>query len=206
MESLYNHRMSHVAEVGQLVPRVRQPNGNGEASEIKASQGGTSRGQGDYDDIAPSRDFPQDVEKALASPSRASDVADVSMRSLSVQASQGRQSPSAIANKSGMSLDERHPVRAEMPGPLHGGDVNTHLHRNKVVRKVNSGFEILPAGTFGNVEDCDRTNGSNNRAGIFAGPKDGRKKLGKLQKQRKQQKQPGSSSSKGRTSPSIESA
>ncbi|TAQ87928.1 hypothetical protein B7494_g3763 [Chlorociboria aeruginascens] len=48
--------------------------------------------------------------------------------------------------------------RAQSPSPKHTRFVPGELHMNKVARKVNSGFEVLPAGTFDKPRDVqDRT-------------------------------------------------
>lgn len=150
LDALQTHRMSHVAETGQLTPRVRKPGNSGEWASVADNQISSINGVNYFvPQKTPSPPLPATQEE----PSRAT-----------YDINPGQDSYAANQAKQGVPLMESYaPAAAFYPdtyeprGPHHQYsydevpyEVNTDQNQrdNKVVRKVNSGFEILKPGTF----------------------------------------------------------
>ncbi|KAH7414076.1 hypothetical protein DE146DRAFT_16426 [Phaeosphaeria sp. MPI-PUGE-AT-0046c] len=146
LASLQNHRMSHVAETGQLTPRVRKPGHSGEWASVADNQISSANGVNYF--------MPQ---KTPSPPLPA--VTDRPQEFVALDAS------AADETKQGVPLTESYaPKAAYYPdtyqprGPHHQYsydevpyEVNTQQNQrstDQVLRKVNSGFEILRPGTF----------------------------------------------------------
>jgi len=152
LDLLQSHRMSHVAETGQLTPRVRRPGHSGEWASVAESQVATSNGVSYF------------VPQKTPSPSLPA-IADPQEEAAAAQASTSTQNEHTPDEaKQGVPLMESYaPKAAYYPdtyqprGPSHQFsydqvpyEVQTEQNQrdSQVVRKVNSGFEILKPGTF----------------------------------------------------------
>lgn len=151
LASLQNHRMSHVAETGQLTPRVRKPGNSGEWASVADNQISSVNGVNYFmpqktpsPPLPAATDRPQERE---VFPRRTQDTYAAS------EAKQGVPLRESYAPKAAYYPDTYQPR-----GPHHQYsydevpyEVNTHQNQrsnDQVVRKVNSGFEILRPGTF----------------------------------------------------------
>lgn len=152
LDLLQTHRMSHVAETGQLTPRVRKPGHSGEWASVADHQIQSANGVNYF--------MPQ---KTPSPPMPA--IVDQPVESAPVPAS----NPTMDVNtsneiKQGVPLMESYAPKAayypdtyEPRGPQHQYsydevpyEVNTEQNQrdSQVLRKVNPGFEILRPGTF----------------------------------------------------------
>jgi hypothetical protein len=153
LDLLQSHRMSHVAETGQLTPRVRKPGNSGEWASVAENQVGSANGVNYF--------MPQ------KSPSPPLAVAVDQPQQQATHASHHTQEDHAENEaKQGVPLMESYaPKAAYYPdtyqprGPQHqysydevpyevNTDQNQRESQNQVLRKVNSGFEIMRPGTF----------------------------------------------------------
>jgi hypothetical protein len=152
LDLLQSHRMSHVAETGQLTPRVRKPGNSGEWASVADNHISSINGVNYF------------VPQKTPSPPLPA-IIDPQLEPATTYASNHTQDGHASNEaKQGVPLMESYAPRAafypdtyEPRGPHHQYsydevpyEVNTEQnHRdNQVVRKVNSGFEILKPGTF----------------------------------------------------------
>ena len=149
LDLLQSHRMSHVAETGQLTPRIRKPGFSGEwASIVESGKPGKpeNAAAGPVDCFIPRRATPSPpLSVALdpqISPSQSTPVTPSSQDS----------HPTNAAKQAVPLLDTYQPrgphTEEEDVEPSQQASV-PQVHRNsQVLRKVNSGFEILRPGTF----------------------------------------------------------
>lgn len=152
LDLLQTHRMSHVAETGQLTPRVRRPGHSGEWASVADNQISTVNGVSYF--------MPQ---KTPSPPYPA--VTDLP-EEVGVATSSGYHydSPPAQEAHQAISLTESYAPKApyypdtyEPRGPHHQFsydevpyEVNTDQNQreSQVLRTVNSGFQVLKPGTF----------------------------------------------------------
>jgi hypothetical protein len=152
LDLLQSHRMSHVAETGQLTPRVRKPGHSGEWASIADGQVATSNGVSYFmprKTPSPPLLMIEDPQEEPAS-TRTSNHSQESQTSS--EAKQGVPLSESYAPKAAFYPDTYQPR-----GPSHQFsydqvpyEVQTEQNQrdSQVVRKVNSGFEILKPGTF----------------------------------------------------------
>lgn len=134
LDSIHSYRLSHAAEMGQLVPRSRRSRQNSDESHTHH--------------YAPVRDV--SVESVTRLPeARKENVSGPSLMQ-----------PETITALPPVDLDKfpsRRPnERRKRTSVSAGSTAETSAetttgvsHRNSVARRVNPGFEVLPAGTFG---------------------------------------------------------
>lgn len=153
LASLQNHRMSHVAETGQLTPRVRKPGHSGEWASVAENQTQTINGVSYF--------MPRKTPSPPLAP-----IADDQPLDASVSATNPTQDSNASnESKQGIPLMESYAPKAayypdtyEPRGPHHQYsydevpyEVNTEQNQQResqVLRTVNSGFQVLKPGTF----------------------------------------------------------
>jgi hypothetical protein len=151
LELLRSHRMSHVAETGQLTPRVRKPGHSGEWASVADNQVGTLNGVNYFmPQKAPSPPLPvrnpsEENVAVSAGPSRDSHAANQARQAIPLTESYAPNAP--------YYPDTYHPH-----GPSHQysydqvpyevATMQNQDRNDQVLRKVNSGFEILRPGTF----------------------------------------------------------
>jgi hypothetical protein len=151
LDLLRSHRMSHVAETGQLTPRVRKPGHSGEWASVAENQISSSNGVSYFmPQKAPSPPLPaavdQPQELSASAPRYAQDSHATN------EAKQGVPLMESYAPKAAYYPDTYQPR-----GPNHQYsydevpyEVNTDQNQreSQILRKVNSGFEVLKPGTF----------------------------------------------------------
>ncbi|PSN73060.1 hypothetical protein BS50DRAFT_177698 [Corynespora cassiicola Philippines] len=154
---LHNHRLSHVAETGQLTPRVRRPGNSGEwasvAENLRLPQEIATTNGVDY--FVPQKTpSPPLAPNAGHSQETAAPLAPVSNQDghTSNQARQAVPLLETYAPKAQLVPESYQPT-----GPGHQFSYETlpyevqteqNQREDHVIRKVNSGFEILRPGTF----------------------------------------------------------
>ncbi|EAT85622.2 hypothetical protein SNOG_06971 [Parastagonospora nodorum SN15] len=143
-----SHRMSHVAETGQLTPRVRKPGNSGDWASVADNQTSSANGVSYFmPQKTPSPPYPAAVEERQPAASHYTQDGHASNDS-----------------KQGIPLMESYAPRAaylpdtyQPKGPHHQYsydevpyEVNTEQNQreSQILRKVNSGFEIMRPGTF----------------------------------------------------------
>jgi hypothetical protein len=148
LDLLQSHRMSHVAETGQLTPRVRKPGHSGEWASVADGQVGSQNGVSYFlPQKTPSPPYPA-AERAEQP---ASNYAGPSQSSS--QASQGVPLAESYAPNA-----PYYPDTYQVRGPQHQMsydevpyEVQTMQNKNRddeVLRSVNPGFQVLKPGTF----------------------------------------------------------
>ncbi|KAI9775983.1 MAG: hypothetical protein M1839_000682 [Geoglossum umbratile] len=125
LDSLQSHRLSHAAEVGQLLPRARRA-ANGDRTGAKPSASASAK---PGDELLPSADNP------FATPGT-SPVED---------AKGSRIHPVRNLGEGSYDSGKGRLTKQYGPGSIQPPS-SSHV---PVIRKVNSGFEILAPGTFG---------------------------------------------------------
>jgi|TARA_R110002003_G_scaffold23_1_gene1098 hypothetical protein len=152
LDLLQSHRMSHVAETGQLTPRVRRPGNSGEWASVAENQIQTVNGVNYFmPRKTPSPPFPPiiDAQEESAATHASSYAQD---GHASNQAKQGVPLMESYAPKAAY-----YPDTYEPRGPQHQYsydevpyEVNTDQNQreSQVLRNVNSGFQVLKPGTF----------------------------------------------------------
>ncbi|KAI9869527.1 MAG: hypothetical protein M1830_005425 [Pleopsidium flavum] len=145
LDSLANHRVSHAAETGQLLPRVRRSGLNGDWTGSSQTPSRLSA-TGDY--YTPYRPPPANNSQssfATSYPFRASEMVTPEAPSfqsfIDNQPITAQQSDPLLQGAVGVSNHDHAHV-------LQSADANQRLRRSTHSRRVNSGFEILPTGTF----------------------------------------------------------
>jgi hypothetical protein len=125
LDSLHSHRLSHAAEVGQLLPRTRRA-ANGDRIGAKAPTSSPAK---------PGDELLSPADNPFATPG-ISPVEDAK-----VSKTHPIRNPGEGSHDSGQSqlIKQYGPDALQPPS-------NSHV---PVIRKVNSGFEILAPGTFG---------------------------------------------------------
>ncbi|KAF1831493.1 hypothetical protein BDW02DRAFT_47719 [Decorospora gaudefroyi] len=153
LELLRSHRLSHVAETGQLTPRVRKPGNSGEWASVAENNVSTLNGVNYFmPQKTPSPPLP-----TITDPSDEVGVGS--------STGPGHDGHAANQARQAVPLTESYAPNApyypdtyEPRGPHHQYsydqvpyEVNTQQNQERdsqVLRKVNSGFEILRPGTF----------------------------------------------------------
>ncbi|KAL5118325.1 hypothetical protein ACEQ8H_003835 [Pleosporales sp. CAS-2024a] len=151
LDLLQSHRMSHVAETGQLTPRVRRPGNSGEWASIADHHISSVNGVNYFTpQKTPSPPLP--IVSSAPQEQQPAPRTHTRGRSASSEAKQGVSLMESYAPKAPFYPDTYQPR-----GPQHQYsydqvpyEVKTEQnHRDtQVLRKVNSGFEILRPGTF----------------------------------------------------------
>ncbi|XP_014555372.1 hypothetical protein COCVIDRAFT_38872 [Bipolaris victoriae FI3] len=152
LDLLRSHRLSHVAETGQLMPRVRKPGHSGEWASVAENQVSTLNGVNYFTPrkspspplstgIHPS----QDIVASSSGPSHDGHAANQARQAIPLTESYAPNAPF-------------YPDTYQPHGPSHQYSydqvpyqvmTDQNQDRNEqVLRKVNSGFEILRPGTF----------------------------------------------------------
>lgn len=161
LDMLQSHRMSHVAETGQLTPRVRRPGQSGEwasvAENMRSPQEISTVNGVDY--FVPQQKTPSPPPPPVAVPSfdapmpaalktsqytNTDNQARPSVPLLETYAQRPFYLPEAYQPRGPHNL---HAERSYEEVPI---EVNTSQNQrdSQVLRKVNSGFEILRPGTL----------------------------------------------------------
>ncbi|KAI8936435.1 hypothetical protein NX059_006842 [Plenodomus lindquistii] len=151
LDLLRSHRMSHVAETGQLTPRVRKPGNSGEWASVADNQVSTINGVNYFNpQKTPSPPYPVIDHREEVGMASSSGYADD--RALE-QARQAMPLTESYAPNA-----PYYPDTYEPRGPQHQYsydevpyEVKTEQnqqHESQVLRSVNSGFQVLKPGTF----------------------------------------------------------
>jgi len=162
LDMLQSHRMSHVAETGQLTPRVRRPGHSGEwasvADSIRLPQEISTVNGVDY--FAPQQKTPSPPPPPVAIPSFDAPVPSALRPTQdSNAANQARQAMPLLETYAARPFYLPESYQPRGPHNLHIErsyeevpiEVNTSQNQQRgsqVLRKVNSGFEILRPGTL----------------------------------------------------------
>jgi hypothetical protein len=158
---LQSHRLSHVAETGQLTPRVRRPGNSGDwasglTDNIRAPQDISTANGVDY--FVPRQKTSSPPLEALSAPPKDAFAPSGSRLPQDSQPlNQTKQSapvPETYAPQlyqPPQTYQPRGPQYETAEGPSHQEvqTAQTSQRQSQVLRKVNSGFEILRPGTFG---------------------------------------------------------
>ncbi|KAF2735481.1 hypothetical protein EJ04DRAFT_534230 [Polyplosphaeria fusca] len=160
LDLLQSHRLSHVAETGQLTPRVRKPGNSGEWASVAANlrspqEISTSNG---VDYFVPRQKDPSPpLPPTLSTPDEAPLP---STSKLNLDGHSSNQAKQAVPLLETYQPRPVYSPEAYQPrGPHHEyEDESAHYavqttqnsqRDTQILRKVNSGFEILRPGTFG---------------------------------------------------------
>ena len=151
LDLLQSHRMSHVAETGQLTPRVRKPGNSGEWASVADNQISTINGVNYF------------VPQKTPSPPAVTDPREEAAGAVSPPTAMHDGYATSQA-RSAVPLTESYahnapyyPDTYEPRGPQHQYsydevpyEVNTDQNQreSQVLRSVNSGFQVLKPGTF----------------------------------------------------------
>jgi len=157
LDLLQSHRMSHVAETGQLTPRVRRPGNSGEWASVAETQVATHNGVNYFmPQKTPSPPLPP-----IADPQEEA-VGYASSHFAASQTQDQQQSPIS----QGVPLQESYAPNApyypdtyQVRGPQHQPSYdevpyevqtmqNNQRPESQVLRSVNPGFQVLKPGTF----------------------------------------------------------
>ncbi|KAF2266817.1 hypothetical protein CC78DRAFT_531263 [Lojkania enalia] len=164
LDLLQSHRLSHVAETGQLTPRVRRPGLSGEwasTADVRSPQEISSSNGVDYFVPLPRQKTPSPplaptIPEEMPSTSKFSHDAHSS--------NQVRQAVPLLETYH--TSDSPLPQTYQPRGPQHEYDESSYAvqtaqnqRQDQVLRKVNSGFEILRPGTFGEPPSPEELNG-----------------------------------------------
>ncbi|KAI9816411.1 MAG: hypothetical protein M1832_005078 [Thelocarpon impressellum] len=147
LESLHSHRLTHAAEVGQLVPRNRRA----------LSDDWTGWSQ------APGHRYGRGADQPVKDRRTSYSENDVRPLTTAARGANGSSPPAlagpfmsganqtALASGADVSYVSEPPLQGSMQQdrpavtrPLQLGDVNQHLQNAASIRRVNSGFEVLP--------------------------------------------------------------
>ncbi|KAF1930943.1 uncharacterized protein M421DRAFT_90721 [Didymella exigua CBS 183.55] len=158
LDLLQTHRMSHVAETGQLTPRVRKPGNSGEWASVADNQVATHNGVNYFmPQKTPSPPLPPIVDPQEEAAGYASSH---------VPASQPQEQNQYRISQQGVPLQESYAPNApyypdtyQVRGPQHQPSYdevpyevqtmqNNQRPDSQVLRSVNSGFQVLKPGTF----------------------------------------------------------
>lgn len=175
LDLLQTHRMSHVAETGQLTPRVRKPGNSGEWASVADNQVATHNGVNYFmPQKTPSPPLPPIVDPQEEAAGYASSH---------VPASQPQEQNQYQVSQQGIPLQESYAPNApyypdtyQVRGPQHQLSYdevpyevqtmqNNQRPDSQVLRSVNSGFQVLKPGTFAAPapEEMEMTNKSERR-------------------------------------------
>jgi hypothetical protein len=159
LDLLQSHRLSHVAETGQLTPRVRKPGNSGEWASMAENQVQTINGVNYFmpqKTPSPPLEPIIDPQDELATPPASYPIQN---SHASKQAKQGVPLMESYAPKAAY-----YPDTYEPRGPQHQYsydevpyEVNTDQNQreSQVLRSVNSGFQVLKPGTFQVPEEAE---------------------------------------------------
>lgn len=174
LDLLQSHRMSHVAETGQLTPRVRKPGNSGEWASVADSQVATHNGVNYF--------MPQKTPSPPLPP-----IADPQEEAAGYASSHvpDSQPPQQYQNQTshGVPLQESYAPNApyypdtyQVRGPQHQPSYdevpyevqtmqNHQRPESQVLRSVNPGFQVLKPGTFAppSPEDVEMADKSERR-------------------------------------------
>lgn len=145
LESLANHRLSHAAETGQLLPRVRR---TGLSGDWSSSSRPPSQSQEAGESVRSYRPRSANESRDPFATPRVSVAPD--------EATYEPPSFQEFVENTPTTLQQSYPLLQgagsrgghEPRHVLQSADANQLLQPSRVVRKVNSGFEVLPSGTF----------------------------------------------------------
>ncbi|KAJ4380579.1 hypothetical protein N0V86_003938 [Didymella sp. IMI 355093] len=174
LDALRTHRMSHVAETGQLTPRVRKPGNSGEWASVADTQVATHNGVNYF--------MPQKTPSPLAPIVNLQEEA-AGYASSHVPASQPQEQSQYQTSQQGVPLQESYAPNApyypdtyQVRGPQHQMSYdevpyevqtmqNNQRPDSQVLRSVNSGFQVLKPGTFApqSSEEMEMTDKSERR-------------------------------------------
>lgn len=161
LDMLQSHRMSHVAETGQLTPRVRKPGNSGEwasvADNIRSPQDISTVNGVDY--FVPQQKTPSPPLPPVAIPTYDAPVPSASRSTQDYHAAnQAKQAVPLLETYAPRPFYLPETYQPRGPHNLHVErsyeevpiEVNTSQNQRdtQVLRKVNSGFEILRPGTL----------------------------------------------------------
>jgi hypothetical protein len=142
LELLRSHRLSHVAETGQLTPRVRKPGNSGEWASVAENQVSSVNGVNYF--------MPQ------KSPSPPLPTVADRYEDAGVGSSAGPSHDGNAANQARQAVPLTESYAPNGPQHQYSYDqvpyeVNTQQNQDRdeqVLRSVNSGFQVLKPGTF----------------------------------------------------------
>ncbi|MCJ1418510.1 hypothetical protein MMC32_004858 [Xylographa parallela] len=143
LDSLASHRRSHAAEIGQILPRIQVSNGgSGDWTSLMSNSSDREYRVDDSPIQIP--DSPKERFRTQNRPTVVSTVGNPpSFQSFLAS------DPLNVKRHSLPLLNNAQNVTAEKGHPLQSTDANRQLRQQEVMRKVNSGFEILRPGTLG---------------------------------------------------------
>ncbi|KAF2276090.1 uncharacterized protein EI97DRAFT_48757 [Westerdykella ornata] len=161
---LQSHRLSHVAETGQLTPRVRRPAHSGEwanaGDNVRSTQEIATSNGVDY--FVPRQKTPSPPLNSITEPALSPSVPSSSSYSQDGHPSnQGKQAVPLLETYASQAYQYQQPQTYQPRGPQYEHDEEVPRHevqtaqnsqrqsQSQVLRKVNSGFEILRPGTLG---------------------------------------------------------
>ncbi|KAF2182149.1 hypothetical protein K469DRAFT_245556 [Zopfia rhizophila CBS 207.26] len=161
LDLLQSHRLSHVAETGQLTPRVRRPANSGEwasvAENMRSPQDISTANGVDY--FVPRQKTPSPPLAPAISPTEESSIPSASKYNQDGHSSnQARQVVPLLETYQPQAYQAYQPQTYQPRGPQHEYEdevaqnavqTTQNQRESHVIRKVNSGFEILRPGTFG---------------------------------------------------------
>ena len=174
LDLLQSHRMSHVAETGQLTPRVRRPGNSGEWASVAENQVATHNGVNYF--------MPQKTPSPPLPPIVDPQEEAVGYASSHVPDSRPQHQYQNQANQ-GVPLQESYAPNApyypdtyQVRGPQHQPSYdevpyevqtmqNNQRPESQVLRSVNPGFQVLKPGTFAppSPEEMELTDRSERR-------------------------------------------
>ncbi|KAF2706583.1 hypothetical protein K504DRAFT_385503 [Pleomassaria siparia CBS 279.74] len=204
LDLLQSHRLSHVAETGQLTPRVRRPGLNSDwpsqTDGLRSSQDVSTANGVDY--FVPRQKTPSPPLRQWASPEEDAPMSSSSKFNQDGHASHQHRQAMPLLETYAPDAQKMHQPEAYQPRGPHRdyedeflpqdvATAQTQQRESQILRKVNSGFEILHPGTLGQPPNPeDQSAAASNELGE-------RRQSKKLQKRRK-------SSSASRTSHFVE--
>ncbi|KAF9695946.1 hypothetical protein EKO04_006188 [Ascochyta lentis] len=172
LDLLQSHRMSHVAETGQLTPRVRKPGNSGEWASVAENQVATHNGVSYFmPQKSPSPPLPPIVDPQEEAAGYASSHVPDSQHQYQNQVSQGVPLQESYAPNA-----PYYPDTYQVRGPQHQPSYdevpyevqtmqNNQRPESQVLRSVNPGFQVLKPGTFAppSPEEMEMTDRSERR-------------------------------------------
>ncbi|UPX10703.1 uncharacterized protein EKO05_0001345 [Ascochyta rabiei] len=176
LDLLQSHRMSHVAETGQLTPRVRKPGSSGEWASVADNQVATHNGVSYFmPQKTPSPPLPPLVDPKEEAAGYASSHALDSQPQYQYQY-QDQTSHGVPLQESYAPNAPYYPDTYQVRGPQHQPSYdevpyevqtmqNNQRPESQVLRSVNSGFQVLKPGTFAtpSPEEVEMTDRSERR-------------------------------------------
>jgi len=160
LDLLQSHRMSHVAETGQLTPRVRKPGNSGEWASMADHHVSTINGMNYVNPRkSPSPPYPAAVpqEEVAVAPSSSTQVDERGASAYTPYHASSQAKQAMPLTESYAPNAPYYPDTYEPRGPQHQYsydevpyEVSTDQNQreSQVLRTVNSGFQVLKPGTF----------------------------------------------------------